>query len=26
VMLGSCVALGLKAAPWPHNWAERVQA
>jgi signal transduction histidine kinase len=26
VMLGSCVALGLKAAPWPHNWMERVQA
>jgi hypothetical protein len=26
VMLGSCVALGLKAAPWPHNWVERVQA
>jgi hypothetical protein len=26
VMLGSCVALGLKAAPWPHHWVERVQA
>jgi signal transduction histidine kinase len=26
VILGSCVALGLKAAPWPHNWMERVQA
>jgi signal transduction histidine kinase len=25
VMLGSAVALGLKAAPWPHTWAERVQ-
>jgi signal transduction histidine kinase len=26
VMLGSSVALGLKAAPWRHNWVERVQA
>jgi signal transduction histidine kinase len=25
VMLGSAVALGLKAAPWAHTWAERVQ-
>jgi signal transduction histidine kinase len=24
VLLGSAVALGLKAAPWPHTWAERV--
>jgi hypothetical protein len=26
VMLGSCIAFGLKAAPWPHNWVERVEA
>jgi signal transduction histidine kinase len=25
VMLGSAAALGLKAAPWAHTWAERVQ-
>jgi signal transduction histidine kinase len=25
VILGSAVALGLKAAPWSHTWAERVQ-
>jgi signal transduction histidine kinase len=25
VMLGSGVALALKAAPWPHSWMERVQ-
>jgi signal transduction histidine kinase len=25
VMLGSGVALALKAAPWPHSWIERVQ-
>jgi hypothetical protein len=25
VMLGSGVALALKAAPWPHRWIERVQ-
>jgi hypothetical protein len=24
-MLGSAVALGLKAAPWSHAWMERVQ-
>jgi hypothetical protein len=25
VMLGSGVAILLKAAPWPHRWMERVQ-
>jgi hypothetical protein len=25
VILGSAVALALKAAPWSHTWAERVQ-
>jgi hypothetical protein len=25
VMLGSAVALALKAAPWSHSWMERVQ-
>ena len=25
VLLGSAIALGLKAAPWSHDWTERLQ-
>jgi signal transduction histidine kinase len=26
VLLGSAIAIGLKAAPWPHRWTERTES